>query len=516
MTMMIDNTPEAIALARLTFGPRPGDLDKLRASGLKVWLDQQLNPPTGDDPSTLQALADCRLPIEYTVNSKTVSENRPLQNLNRDQASLWKLTADSVPWQERIRPAMEVRAAAWIRATTSVYQLREVIVQFWHNHFSINAFSTDESAISFPAFDRQAIRANALGNFGRMLEDVAKSTSMMYYLNQQDSTSQHPNENFAREVMELHTLGIGAYLGRKAPSGAIGYSDDDVINAARALTGWTVGDGSHTAADGTAPDDGYFLFDPAMHDLNPKQVLGLYLAAGRGQDEGATILDALTRHPSTATFICGKLCQRLLGEAAPQAVIDAAVLTWSALVDSPDQIREVIRTIVTHPAFFASAGARVKDPFRLIVSFVRQSGVRLQVRDDLFDILSMMGYRQFEWSTPNGMPDVNAAWIGTNGMLRRWNTFTVLLDPNQGFLSGAAGNEDLNSMTGAASIVDYWIGALLGGVASRETRDALLAFVIFAQDQGLMQPSANDSSGLPAAHRLAAMAVAASPEFQIH
>src|SRR6266481_2365851 len=189
---------QAITLNRFAFGPTPADRVNAANWTADSWLTSQFSPPAGDDPLTQAALAAVKLHISYTKTDGTVvSQDRPLAYLNASQASLWALTnqqnfPDSA---ERVHPADEIRIANLVRAVTSSYQLRERMVQFWHNHFSTNAYAVDQTAIGFPIYDG-VMRGNALGNFRTLLGQVAKSVTMMYFLNLQSSNRLHANENY--------------------------------------------------------------------------------------------------------------------------------------------------------------------------------------------------------------------------------------------------------------------------------------------------------------------------------
>jgi uncharacterized protein (DUF1800 family) len=506
---------ESLAVSRLTFGARSGDVDAVAAMGLGAWLESQLTALPADDVATQQALLAARLPIRYRRLSDgvDVNEDRPLGYIGRSLGQLWPLHDDSAfpDWWERVRPLHEVQAATWIRALASPYQLRELMVQFWHNHFSVDGFSEDEIAATFPDYDR-LIRSEALGNFRALLGKVAKSTAMLCYLDNRTSRRQHPNENYARELMELHTLGIARYAGRSGSS-ATGYSDDDVLAAARALTGWTLADGWHRTQNGSTPDDGSFLFSPSIHDTDPKSLLGLYFPGTAGIGEGEAILDHLARHAGTADFLATKLCRRFVSDDPPRSLVARVAAVWQQKASAADQIPSALREIVLSPEFAASGGQKVKDPFRLALSFLRAAGAGLRLSERLQYVLQPLGYRQFEWPTPDGMPDLAVAWTGTNGMLRRWNLVTDLVYGDNRLTSLDLATATPSTVNSSSSAVAYWTARLLPVAISEASYRGLLDYA--AQGDVLGGGGVfRDRRALDAGLRRLVAAIGMIPEFQ--
>ena len=215
---MTSPVPEHLLAARLSYGATPGLLSDLKR-GLEPWLEEQLHPDDKADSDCEARVGKMRWPIEYGAGGEkevkwaAMKESRPLQHLGAPAASLWKLQdyEHPMPFEERVRPFEEVKAATWVRAVYSKWQLREVLAAFWHNHFNVDAEKTEAVAVMLPVYDRDVIRVHALGNFREMLEAVATSASMLYYLDNVASKASPANENYARELFELHTLGAGAY-----------------------------------------------------------------------------------------------------------------------------------------------------------------------------------------------------------------------------------------------------------------------------------------------------------------
>jgi uncharacterized protein (DUF1800 family) len=328
-----------LVTSRLTFGLRFNDPQPV-PSDPTAWFKAQLTAPAADDPAVTSRLSQVQLPmttVDASNNATTVT--LPLTYLNDTPEQLWAIPATDTSANHALsrRPADEVIAANWTRGTFSPWQLHEVMTDFWHNHFSVDAYQSSTISVMWPAYD-QILRVNGLGNFRTMLGQVAKSASMMYYLNQAESVAEQPNENFAREVMELHTLGIQRYLGEVAPAGteSTGYSDADVQNAARVLTGWTIADGHRTAGDGSKPNSGDFIFSPGIHDTGTKTLFGQTYPTGVGQAEGERFLDYLAGHPGTAQTIATKLYIHFVQDVPPanDSLINAMAASFQANVAS--------------------------------------------------------------------------------------------------------------------------------------------------------------------------------------
>jgi uncharacterized protein (DUF1800 family) len=342
-----------VLLNRAGFGPRPGDLAAFAALGgtdaarLQAWVDQQLDPATIDDSE-----AEARIAASgYTTLGKSL-------------AQLWAdhVVPDNLPWQDRIRPIAETTLATFLRGVYSRRQLFEVLVEFWHNHFSVYGWEFYE-APTWVHYDRDVIRANALGNFRQLLEAVTRSTPMLLYLDNWLNSEDGPNENYARELLELHTLGDDSYFGTVPRSEVpldgggvqVGFVDEDVFAVTRALTGWSLdGDPWWDLESG----NGGYLYRPDWHDTGAKNVLGVELPAGQpAEKDGQDVFDLLASHPATGRFVAGKLCRRLLGDFPPAALVDAAAAVFTAQAAAPDQIAQVVRTILLSPEFAATFGA---------------------------------------------------------------------------------------------------------------------------------------------------------------
>ncbi len=535
----------------MAYGPRPGEVQAVQALGLNAYVEQQLNSAALDDSICDQRLAAARVRITYAAHPQglypAVDEARPLSTLARPVPELWALRGGTMDYAERVRPFVEVRVATWIRAVYSTRQLLEVLVDFWHNHFNVHATAATESMVTWPAYDRDVIRANCLGNFRTFLQSVATSASMLYYLDNLSNRAgggEGGNENYARELLELHTLGSQNYLkfyddrrniGTIIYNGkqyARGYIDDDVYEAARCFTGWTLKNGQYPRI---TLNDGTFHYEGAWHDTYSKTVLSVdgFPNIPRNQPDtkdGLDVLAILAGHPGTARHVCTKLVQRLVSDYAPAAVVDAAVAAWMANVDAPDQLKHVVRAILLAPESMQIWGQKLKRPFDLIVSYMRATNAVL-LDDDLTAegnrwtrvtdwFFNEAGHRLFEWPTPAGHPDDAGYWTSTNGLLRRWNMpFTL----SQSY--GGAVNFNLVAQTdfnaSCTAIVDAWIARLCGWSISAETRAALIEFMAQGGDPNqppkllARAPDWNDPAAL--SDRLGAMVqlLAMSPEFSV-
>ncbi len=418
---------------RLSFGATP----KLRQSfgilGLEAWLDQQLT--TRPDPEILKRLSETKLRIEYeagTENGKQVwkarKEEIPLQYLDTPSAQLVKfLDFEKLKtgFEERIRPTREVQAASLIRAVHAEYQLHELITHFWHDHFNVNATRDEKTAVFFADYDK-IIRGNAFGNFRKFLGDVTQSPSMLYYLNNDASRASPANENFARELFELHTFGAENYLNDKTTSwkdvpgategNAQGYIDQDVYEAARALTGWSVGDGRYIDDGENAPATGVFHYIDRWHDPYQKRILGVEFKANQGpMVDGNALLDLVAFHPLTANYICKKLCRRLLTDDPPPSLIDKAAGVWLREKDASDQIAKTIKAIVMSSEFSDEQPPKLKRPFEFMVSYLRATGADASPRTQSHTyLLSRAGYFLHEYRPPTGHPDVSEHWASTS------------------------------------------------------------------------------------------------------
>lgn len=530
LPVMADEAPppvELIALNRLAFGPRPGDLERVAAMSLEAYLDEQL-APSDDDPELTAALAAARLHIAYDATQEypAIDEARPLTMLDAPLEALWPLTdwERDIPWAERVRPVDEVRAATWLRAVYSRWQLREVLTHFWHDHFHVTAYGVHAGIdATWPLYDA-TLRRHAFGNFRALLEAVATSPAMLYYLDNATNKTGPANENYARELFELHTLGAANYLNdrysswREVPGAteglASGYLDDDVYEAARAFTGWTVADGAYLDDNAFLPNTGAFHYVDAWHDYYQKRILGVELNShGAPLTDGRAVLDLLAFHPGTAQHICAKLCRRLVGDDPPEALVERAAAVWMEQQHAPDQIGQVIRAIVLAPEFSQTWGRKLRRPFEQVVALLRAADGVVSGGADLNWAISVRGQDLFGWPAPNGFPDVAQFWLSATVMLGRWSLPLEILSDWY-----ASAQVDLWAQTpadvSARDVTRFWIERLLGRPALPATEAALIDF--FAQGGDPDRPPAfdDDTDRWERLTYLVAL-IAATPEFQL-
>jgi uncharacterized protein (DUF1800 family) len=503
------------ALGRLGFGARPGDVAKVRAMGVDQWIARQLAPDQIDDrvaDSVLASYEGLRIPTAELV-AAYVQGQQALRQLQRqaaergDSAGRRDLRAEAMREDPQLRERLrrtrrvvgDVQSARLARAVTSERQLQEVMTDFWSNHFSVFA-GKGQTRLFIPSYDRDVIRPNALGRFRNLLGAVATSPAMLFYLDQWQSAadSTHAtlspqrrprlrgrglNENYARELLELHTLGVDA-----------GYTQQDVIEVARAFTGWTMNPRLQAT----------FIFRPEIHDADRKTVLGHELPAGRGVEDGEAVLDLLARDPRTARFISRKLAIRFVSDDPPAALVERASAVF---LRTDGDIREVVRAIVTSPEFFSRAAYRskVKSPFELVASALRAVGAQADTSPRTAQAVALLGQPIYGHQAPNGWPETGESWMNTGAILNRIN-FGLALAANRlpnASVANWSDAERLRTATREAQ-VDAVIAAFLGGRASPDTRQILL------DGQNPLATQAAGTSGLA---QVVGLAIGA-PEFQ--
>ncbi|MBI4532480.1 MAG: DUF1800 domain-containing protein [Candidatus Melainabacteria bacterium] len=519
---------ELHAINRLAYGPRPGDVEHIKQMGFHAYVEEQLNPQDQDTAILEDKLKTIKLHIEYEAGDDYpgLSEDRPLINLNKPLSELWKLVdpKKKMDWSERIRPAEEVRIATWLRAVYSNWQLREVLTEFWHNHFNVNAFVDERIAATWPLYDREIIRRNCFGNFRQFLEDVAKSTAMQYYLDNATSRASPANENYARELFELHTLGAEHYFNhfynrwRNVPGALegkpIGYIDQDIYEASRAFTGWTINDGTDSGRGEVFPDTGQFRYFEGWHDNYQKRILGIEFDPNQPpMMDGHKVLDLVAFHPGTAKHIASKLCRRFVCDNPPVNLIDTVSQVWITNQNAPDQIKQAVKAILLSDEFACSTAQKVKRPFELVASFLRATSADFTPNQNLIDSLAQMGYRQFDYPAPTGHPDTAEHWLGTNVMLWRWN---VILRMFQEWFGVAVFNLEQQipaRLRTSREITTFWIKRLVGRSISRETFNTLVEFL--AHGKGLdVSPGGTIDDVKQRLHDLVAL-ICMTPEFQL-
>jgi uncharacterized protein (DUF1800 family) len=492
------------ALQRLTFGPRPGDLETIKRVGVKKWIDLQLHPeqiaenpevearlkpletlrmsaaetirtyprrpaikaiangkqPPPQDPitrSAVERLAE-RLkakkaqttpderPIAQTAPLLTPEQMRSLRNgtpeekkailegipedqmdetiVSLPQGIRSRLLQDATPELRRKlllanNPQQvlnyDLNEGKFYRAIYSNRQLQEELVDFWYNHFNVYLDKgADRTLVA--SYEREAIRPHVLGHFRDLLEATANSPAMMFYLDNWQSVApdqvRRPNgkkptrglnENYARELMELHTLGVDG-----------GYSQQDIIEVARCFTGWTL-----------RPAQGQFEYNDRVHDNGQKIILGVTIPAGGGKEDGEKVLDILARHPSAARFISKELAVRFVADDPPPSLIDAMAKTFLA---TNGDIRAVMSTMLNSKEFFSQGAfhAKVKSPFEMMVSSLRATDAQIDFVYPLGQRMNEMGQPLYRKLEPTGYSNANAEWVSSSALLARMN-FAIAL-----------------------------------------------------------------------------------------
>jgi uncharacterized protein (DUF1800 family) len=481
-------------LTKLAYGPRGGEVAAYEAQAgtpqqkLAAWVNAQLAPALIDDSA-----CDARIAAgNFTTLGK----------------SLAQLYADHVrnpasnSGQARSRPAAETECARLIRAVHSRRQLLERTVEFWHDHFNVLGWEFSIAPV-FVHYDRDVIRAHALGNFRQMLEAVAKSHAMMQFLDNKSSRGASFNENYARELCELHTLGAENYYPGNNPflvpsdlqGNAAGYCDNDVYEAARALTGWTLADGHWQFPH---LDSGEFLYWDSWHDRASKIFMRSFIPpdnpAGAMAD-GRHVFDVLCQHAGTARHICRKLIRRFIGDTPAPALLDSAAALWRSQWQAPDQITQVLRHILTAPEVLSRWGDKRKRPFEVAMHALRACDASFAPRPfadwspygEFNTRLQQTGHGMFRWPTPDGYPEDAKKWQAVGVLAQSWRLLSRLpewREPDGGarpFLARihATTLQALPSPSSrsANAIVDLWLQRVHGIARPGPRRDQLVDFL---------------------------------------
>ena len=381
---LVSRDPAWHVLRRCTYGPTPDSLAEIRTIGVDAWFARQLAPASIDDSACDRIVA--RFP-----------------RLRMDSATLRAGALEQYSWDVMY----ELGQATIARAAWSRRQVFEIMVDFWSNHLNVtNPF--EGAWDTRHLYDRDVIRRHTFGRFADMLKAAARHPSMLGYLDNQSSTSEHPNENYARELMELHTVGVDA-----------GYTEEEVRAAARLLTGLSID-----------WDTGLYRYDPEIHATGPVSVLGFTHPNGDPDGEAVAMafLDHLALHPATARHIAVKLCLRFVADEPPPALVARLATVY---LRNRSAIVPVLAELFASPEFRGAAGAKVRRPMQDIVATVRALGLGPDVRgtqglENLYWMVDGTGDAPMGWHPPNGYPDVAVAWASAAGTLARWNAHLSL------------------------------------------------------------------------------------------
>ncbi|HMV86214.1 MAG TPA: DUF1800 domain-containing protein [Blastocatellia bacterium] len=494
-------------LNRAGFGPRPGDIARVRQMGLERYLESQLHPEDLPDEllarpllalNTLQMtspeiaqfyLPPPPAPVRPTPTPTPQPKPAPDEEMKKPDAATASQSAETMqaetppkakptptparpqptPFRDQQQPLRELQQTKLLRAVFSEKQLQEVMVDFWFNHFNVFA-QKDNARLLLTSYERDVIRPHALGKFKDLLVATAQSPAMLYYLDNflsQAETSMPPrkegdtappprrpgvNENYARELMELHTLGVDG-----------GYTQKDVQEVARCLTGWTV----------TQAPNWSFVFRPRTHDKDEKIVLGKRIAPGAGIEDGLRVLDLLAKHPSTAQFISRKLCQRFVADEPPQALVDRIAEVFTR---TDGDIRQTVRAILTSTEFYSPKYYRnkIKSPLELAASAIRATGASTDGAQPIVQAIARMGGPLYLCQPPTGYSEDSSRWLSSATLLERMN-FAVALVGNR--LNGTRVDVSRFVSPEAAKsqerLLEELLAVLVHSEVSKETRDNL-------------------------------------------
>ena len=461
-------------------GMLPEDLAEARENRVKGAANSMEAPKQGEPTEMKQGSTEMP-PPQNNANPANPLANEKYRQIIRDYYQQNGL-------EQPQKLSAELQASRILRAVYSERQLQEVMVDFWTNHFNIFMGKGADRWL-LPAYDRDTIRPNAMGKFRGLLEATAKSPAMLFYLDNFQSVSpdmRQPrrvlqgagqqrrgiNENYARELMELHTLGVDG-----------GYTQKDVQEVARCFTGWTIfqprgGGAAANALMGEAGrrNAGTFFFNMRAHDDGEKTVLGHKIPAGGGIKDAVMVLDILVQHPSTAKFIATKLVRHFVADVPPPSLVNKVAATYTK---TDGDIREMLRTIFFSNEFNSPDAyrAKIKRPFELVISAVRTLGADTNGGPGIHQWMQRMGEPLYGHQTPNGYSDAADAWVNTGGLLERMN-FGLALASNRipgtrVDLTKLAGT-DQNTATDKKKVLDQFLNSILGGDISKSTRETLL------------------------------------------
>jgi len=455
---------ESLLLARAAFGARPGEMEHAREIGARAWIEEQLDHESIDDSEVEDLLHD-RLP------ALSMAPRLLLRYGNNENEAPQQLLLSS-----------------FYRFIFSKRLLYQVMVEFWSDHFNI-ALPTGNARYFKIVDDNEVIRKHALGKFKDLLTASASSPAMLNYLDNDISTRRQPNENYAREIMELHSLGVAV--------DGDPYTEADVLEVAKCFTGWTWdrSDSSSTY--------GEYLYREDWHDNSLKTVLGNIIPAGGGRNDALQVIDILCAHPATARFLATKLIRRLVTDDPVGKTPELIDRVAERFLSTDGDIKEMVHAILTSSEFansFTGYGGRLSRPIDLVVRSLRVGGIPESAFDlnysrsarnslwfKLDRLLQTMGHRMFYWETPDGYPDVKEAWASSTVMLSRWNFGLALAgagDPSGGILGAQLvrdftpqGAPDVPAFDTAGEAIDWWVERLLHRGVTAEDRTLLVQYL---------------------------------------
>ncbi|HTO92233.1 MAG TPA: DUF1800 domain-containing protein [Candidatus Sulfotelmatobacter sp.] len=470
-----------IVLNRLAYGPRPGDVDRVASIGVMRWVNQQLDAPRDRARQQIESQFAI-LRLDRQDLARKFVEARDAGKADKADSLTMSMDPALREYRELTDQFQQLVVA---RAVTADNQLEEILADFWINHFNV-FLGKNTDRFLLPSYVEKTIRPRVLGKFEDLLIATAESPAMMVYLDNTLSVakgamppqlaraemremrgyssmseeqierikSRMPtgiNENYARELFELHTLGVDG-----------GYTQQDVTQAARILTGWGV--------DPPAKGGGFVYRDWA-HDDGEKQVLGQRFPSGHGQDEGVKLLRMLARHPATMQHVVTQLCERLVSDDPPAGAVEAGVAAWKR---SDGSIREVVRAIIATPEFWEAARSRskFKTPLEFVVSSVRAVGGTVGAEPGPARAVARLGQPLYQQPVPTGYADTEAAWANSSALFERMNVAVALA---AGKMPGVS--VDLDPLVGTTGDADALLQrvdqALFSGQLSSHTEEVI-------------------------------------------
>ncbi len=449
----------ALLANRAMFGPRPEDVEGIRSQGAAQWIEEQLDYESIDSSEVEDRL-------EQNLTTLALSPRELLSHIDEDY---------------RYTPRDELRLAMLYRMVFSPRQLYEVMVEFWSDHFAIYHMQNQCEYLK-TVDDREVIRKHALGSFKDLLTASATSPAMLNFLDNDVSTKARPNENYAREVMELHTLGVAV---DEDP-----YSERDVKQVALCFTGWTWNRRRENQ------DWGEFVYNDNAHWQGSKEVLGTTIPAAGGIQDGHRVIDILVDHPATPRFLSEKLVRRFVTDDPLGQTPDLVDRVAEAYVRTRGDLKEMVRTILFSREFadsFASYGGRLSRPIDLLVRQLRALDIpperfTLATRGtgstpyrNSMTVLGALGQVPFNWPDPDGYPDVRGRWVGASPLLTRWNLGLAMTGSGEGsarFIPGfLPAQQTPSDLSTAGEVVDYWIDRLIHRPMLDEDRQRVIDFL---------------------------------------
>lgn len=514
------NTPNFTyrVLSKMAYGPSRADIEHIEtlpgateSDRIIAYIDEQLNPLSIADTST-----DSMLTNGFETLNKTHQEFFQQHNHFPE--------GGEIPWDTHIQPGREISYAVFIRAINSKRQLQEVLADFWHNHFNVY-LEGDNIQPMFGHYDRDVIRPNLLGNFREMVYQVTRSNCMLSYLNNGQNEQSEPNENFARELLELHTISAKNYYGhmewQDVPTDSegrrIGYVEEDVRELARALTGWSFSGANwrdyqylyEEPIDVSQAPTGLFMFRPDWHDEGSKRIMGntFEFDANDPEKDVNDILDMLAEHPATAAFLAFKLCRRFIADEPPENIVSEVAQILHQNWQAPDQIKLAMEVLLKSPEFLNTWGEKIKRPFEKTIAAMRQIEYSFPFDPRMthsgwhYWNFRNSGQPPFSWTSPNGYPDTKSHWLSASSNMFTWKYIQWICRFRQNNDDQQPAWNNILSITAegipdpvdrtANNLVTFWYQKICGHLPENNSFEKLAEFMSY-DDVSLDTPVGTD------------------------